>query len=102
MVAAMIQPSPSAMAAQTIAAAPFRSRTTSFQTSNDSTLASAPHARANRPIPMQSKMIAFKTGTSVMSARIEYDSNERGWPSGRASAFQADLDGFDSRTPLQS
>jgi hypothetical protein len=24
----------------------------------------------------------------------------RGWPSGRASAFQADLDGFDSRTPL--
>ena len=25
----------------------------------------------------------------------------RGWPSGRASAFQADLHGFDSRTPLQ-
>jgi hypothetical protein len=27
--------------------------------------------------------------------------DERGWPSGRASAFQADLHGFDSRTPLQ-
>jgi putative heme iron utilization protein len=26
--------------------------------------------------------------------------NARGWPSGRASAFQADLHGFDSRTPL--
>jgi hypothetical protein len=26
---------------------------------------------------------------------------KRGWPSGRASAFQADLHGFDSRTPLQ-
>jgi hypothetical protein len=26
----------------------------------------------------------------------------RGWPSGRASAFQADLHGFDSRTPLQT
>src|ERR1700729_878646 len=25
----------------------------------------------------------------------------RGWPSGWASAFQADLHGFDSRTPLQ-
>ena len=28
--------------------------------------------------------------------------DERGWPSGRASAFQADLHGFDSRTPLQA
>jgi hypothetical protein len=26
----------------------------------------------------------------------------RGWPSGWASAFQADLHGFDSRTPLQA
>src|SRR5580693_2726432 len=26
--------------------------------------------------------------------------DKRGWPSGRASAFQADLHGFDSRTPL--
>ncbi len=28
------------------------------------------------------------------------NSRMRGWPRGWASAFQADLDGFDSRTPL--
>src|SRR5690242_4716599 len=102
MVAAMIQPRPKAMAAQRIAAATLRSWTTWRQTSNGAILASAPHAPAKRPIPRQAKMTAFNTGTSVMFARIEYDSDERGWPSGRASAFQADLHGFESRTPLHT
>ena len=39
-------------------------------------------------------------GNISHSARIKYVSEERGWPSGWASAFQADLHGFESRTPL--
>jgi hypothetical protein len=52
---------------------------------------------------LKAVMIELLQLKCLQSAQAECYSvrDVRGWPSGRASAFQADLDGFDSRTPLQ-
>jgi hypothetical protein len=55
-------------------------------------------AQTARAIPPHTKEIDRLARVSVEWLCSDH---ERGWPSGRASAFQADLHGFDSRTPLQ-
>src|ERR1700677_125061 len=114
MVAAIIQPKASATAPATIAAAMLRSSTTCFHTSNGASLMAIAKAARNASTPRVAKTSAFNGGKSVMASLYE-DYAEwrkrativptqmfpwRGWPSGWASAFQADLHEFESRTPL--
>src|SRR6185437_14396305 len=107
----MIQHRPSATAPARMAAAVLCSWAISFHRSNGASLTIMENATANTSTPRQAKIRPLTMGRSVIGvfyctwivrrvASLGRIVGSRGWPSGRASAFQADLHGFESRTPL--